>query len=119
MGGGGGGGGAPSVLLLTVACASSFSFLLGYDIGIMSGAKRLIKADFELSDGQLELLVGILNLVSGPGGGMPFPHSSSFLGLRFSHAPSASDQKKPHARQQPDTSSLATCLQYGVTGRAG
>ena len=55
-------------VLLGVACASSFSFLLGYDIGIMSGAKRLIKKDFDLGEGELELLVGILNLISGPGG---------------------------------------------------
>ena len=55
-------------VLLGVACASSFSFLLGYDIGIMSGAKRLIKKDFDLGEGELELLVAILNLISGPGG---------------------------------------------------
>ena len=55
-------------VLLGVLCASSFSFLLGYDIGIMSGAKRLIKREFDLAEGELELLVGILNLVSGPGG---------------------------------------------------
>ena len=55
-------------VVLCVACASSFSFLLGYDIGIMSGAKRLISRDLSLSEPQLELLVGILNLVSGPGG---------------------------------------------------
>ena len=56
------------LVLLCVGCASSFSFLLGYDIGIMSGAKRLIKQEFHLSEGEMELLVGILNLVSGPGG---------------------------------------------------
>ena len=55
-------------VVLCVACASSFSFLLGYDIGVMSGAKRLIARHFSLSETQLELLVGILNLVSGPGG---------------------------------------------------
>ena len=60
--------GLTPTVLLCVACASSFSFLLGYDIGIMSGAKRLIRADLALSEPQLELLVGILNLVSGPGG---------------------------------------------------
>ena len=55
-------------VILCVICASSFSFLLGYDIGIMSGAKRLIKREFGLTEGELELLVGILNIVSGPGG---------------------------------------------------
>jgi len=44
------------------------SFNLGYDIGIMSGAKRLIEADLQLSDWQVSLLVGSLNLISGVGG---------------------------------------------------
>ena len=55
-------------VILCVACASSFSFLLGYDIGIFSGAKRLIRSDLTLSEGELELLVGILNIISGFGG---------------------------------------------------
>ena len=55
-------------VLLCVLCASSFSFLLGYDIGIMSSAKRLIVREMALSTGEVEVLVGILNLVSGPGG---------------------------------------------------
>ena len=41
----------PAVLRCVVV-ASSFSLLLGYDIGIMSGAKRLIRKDFALSDPQ-------------------------------------------------------------------
>lgn len=60
--------GLSPTVILCVACASSFSFLLGYDIGIMSSAKRLVAREFSLSEGELELLVGILNLVSGPGG---------------------------------------------------
>lgn len=60
--------GLSPTVVLCVACASSFSFLLGYDIGIMSSAKRLIAHEFALSEGELSLLVGVLNLVSGPGG---------------------------------------------------
>lgn len=61
-------GGLRPAVVLCVAVASTFSFLLGYDIGIMSGAKRLIKRDMSLSMPEVELLVGILNLVSGFGG---------------------------------------------------
>ena len=60
--------GLPPTVVLCVASASSFSLLLGYDIGIMSGAKRLIARDFSLTEPQVSLLVGILNIVSGPGG---------------------------------------------------
>eukprot|EP00966_Prymnesium_polylepis_P286681 6621975-Prymnesium_polylepis.1 len=48
-------------VVLCVSVASCFSFLLGYDIGIMSGAKRLIARDMHLSTVQVELLVGSLN----------------------------------------------------------
>jgi len=57
-------------VLVCVACASSFSVLLGYDIGIMSSAKRLIADDFSLDEGQVSVLVGILNIVSGLGGAL-------------------------------------------------
>ena len=55
-------------VFLCILCASSFSFLLGYDIGIMSGAKRLIAREMGLSTSEIEVLVSILNLISGPGG---------------------------------------------------
>ena len=55
-------------VVLCVLVASSFSFLLGYDIGIMSGAKRLVLRDLGLATEQVEVLVGSLNLVSGIGG---------------------------------------------------
>ena len=55
-------------VVLCVLVASSFSFLLGYDIGIMSGAKRLVLRDLGLATEQVEVLVGTLNLVSGFGG---------------------------------------------------
>ncbi|KAL3538949.1 hypothetical protein ACH5RR_002315 [Cinchona calisaya] len=44
--------------------ASMTSVLLGYDIGVMSGAAIYIKKDFQISDVQVEVLVGILNLYS-------------------------------------------------------
>ncbi|MFQ6620751.1 hypothetical protein Gotur_001761 [Gossypium turneri] len=42
--------------------ASLASILLGYDIGVMSGAILYIKDDLNISDVQVEILVGILNL---------------------------------------------------------
>ncbi|KAK1358713.1 Polyol transporter 5 [Heracleum sosnowskyi] len=42
--------------------ASMTSILLGYDIGVMSGAAIYIKDDLKVSDVQIEILVGILNL---------------------------------------------------------
>ncbi|KAF5188264.1 Polyol transporter, partial [Thalictrum thalictroides] len=42
--------------------ASMTSILLGYDIGVMSGAVIFIKDDLKISDTQVEILVGILNL---------------------------------------------------------
>ncbi|KAJ4963476.1 hypothetical protein NE237_023415 [Protea cynaroides] len=42
--------------------ASMTSVLLGYDIGVMSGAAIFIKDDLHVSDTQIEILVGILNL---------------------------------------------------------
>uniref|UniRef100_A0A2N9FNF4 Major facilitator superfamily (MFS) profile domain-containing protein n=1 Tax=Fagus sylvatica TaxID=28930 RepID=A0A2N9FNF4_FAGSY len=44
--------------------ASMTSVLLGYDIGVMSGAIIYIKEDLKISDGQVEVLAGILNLFS-------------------------------------------------------
>ncbi|WOL17628.1 polyol transporter 5-like [Canna indica] len=44
--------------------ASMASILLGYDIGVMSGASIFIKDDLKISDTQVEILLGILNLYS-------------------------------------------------------
>ncbi|CAI0380447.1 unnamed protein product [Linum tenue] len=44
--------------------ASMTSVLLGYDIGVMSGAVIYIKDQFKISDVQVELLVGLLNIYS-------------------------------------------------------
>ncbi|KAJ6836396.1 putative polyol transporter 1 [Iris pallida] len=44
--------------------ASMTSILLGYDIGVMSGASLFIKDDFHINDTEVEVLLGILNLYS-------------------------------------------------------
>ncbi|KAJ7978386.1 Polyol transporter like [Quillaja saponaria] len=44
--------------------ASMTSILLGYDIGVMSGASIYIKKNLKISDIQLEVLIGIINLHS-------------------------------------------------------
>ena len=56
------------IVLLCVLIVSSMSFNLGYDIGVMSGAKRLIAADLSLTSWEVSMLVGSLNLISGLGG---------------------------------------------------
>ncbi|KAJ6812995.1 putative polyol transporter 5 [Iris pallida] len=50
-----------------IACAllaSMTSILMGYDIGVMSGASIFIKDDLHISDNQLAVVMGILNLYS-------------------------------------------------------
>ncbi|XP_022135939.1 putative polyol transporter 1 [Momordica charantia] len=49
---------------LCAIMASMASVLLGYDIGVMSGAAIFIKDDFKISDVKVEILVGIINLYS-------------------------------------------------------
>ncbi|CAL5186482.1 unnamed protein product [Lathyrus oleraceus] len=44
--------------------ASTNSILLGYDIGVMSGAVIFIREDFKISSIQVEFLVGFLNVCS-------------------------------------------------------
>ncbi|XP_028776978.1 polyol transporter 5-like [Neltuma alba] len=44
--------------------ASMTSILLGYDIGVMSGAVIYIRRDLHISDVQVEILIGIINLYS-------------------------------------------------------
>ncbi|PWZ40096.1 Polyol transporter 5 [Zea mays] len=44
--------------------ASMASVILGYDIGVMSGAAMYIKKDLRITDVQLEILIGILSLYS-------------------------------------------------------
>ncbi|CAM8935375.1 hypothetical protein QQ045_013276 [Rhodiola kirilowii] len=44
--------------------ASMTSILLGYDVGVMSGAMLYIKKDLHFSDVQMEILAGIINIYS-------------------------------------------------------
>ncbi|KAL6856186.1 hypothetical protein ACP4OV_018988 [Aristida adscensionis] len=62
--------------------ASMTSILLGYDIGVMSGASLYIKKDLNISDVQLEILMGILNVYSLVGS-FAAGRTSDWIGRRF------------------------------------
>lgn len=62
--------------------ASMSSILLGYDIGVMSGASLFIKDDLKLNDTEIEILVGILNLYSLIGA-MAAGRTSDWIGRRY------------------------------------
>ncbi|ESW03846.1 hypothetical protein PHAVU_011G046800 [Phaseolus vulgaris] len=69
----------------TFACAilaSITSILLGYDIGVMSGAAIYIKRDLKLSDVKIEILVGIFNLYSLVGSCLA-GRTSDWIGRRY------------------------------------
>ncbi|XP_019098420.1 PREDICTED: putative polyol transporter 1, partial [Camelina sativa] len=61
---------------------SMTSIILGYDIGVMSGAAIFIKDDLKLSDVQLEILMGILNIYSLIGSGAA-GRTSDWIGRRY------------------------------------
>ena len=69
-------------VLLAVFVASNVAMLLGYDIGVMSGAKRVMQRDLVLTTRQVETLVGSLNLVSAGGGLLSGTLADSCLGRR-------------------------------------
>lgn len=52
------------------------------DIGVMSGAVLFIKDDLHISDVQIEILVGVLNLYSLVGSGLA-GRTSDWLGRRY------------------------------------
>nr|XP_043623851.1 polyol transporter 5-like [Erigeron canadensis] len=62
--------------------ASMTSILLGYDIGVMSGAQKYIKRDFNCNDRQIEIMVGILNIYSLVGSALA-GRTSDWLGRRY------------------------------------
>ncbi|GAB2218957.1 hypothetical protein Droror1_Dr00006582 [Drosera rotundifolia] len=62
--------------------ASMTSILLGYDIGVMSGAAIYIKKEMKLSDLQVEVLLGILNIYSLVGSAAA-GRTSDWIGRRF------------------------------------
>ncbi|WOK92390.1 polyol transporter 1 [Canna indica] len=71
-----------------IACAilaSMTSILLGYDIGVMSGAAIFIKDDLKISDTQVEILLGILNLYSLVGS-YAAGFTSDWIGRRYTIA---------------------------------
>ncbi|KAI9127532.1 hypothetical protein K1719_000525 [Acacia pycnantha] len=68
-----------------LACAilaSMISILLGYDLGVMSGAAIYIKRDLKLSDVRLEILMGIINLYSLIGSCLA-GRTSDWIGRRY------------------------------------
>ncbi|KAI3712220.1 hypothetical protein L1987_70771 [Smallanthus sonchifolius] len=62
--------------------ASMTSVLLGYDIGVMSGAQKYIQRDLHFSDGQIEVLVGIMNLYALIGAAAA-GRTSDWIGRRY------------------------------------
>uniref|UniRef100_A0ACD5VE45 Uncharacterized protein n=1 Tax=Avena sativa TaxID=4498 RepID=A0ACD5VE45_AVESA len=62
--------------------ASMASIVLGYDIGVMSGASLYIKKDLDLTDVQVEILVGILSIYSLVGS-FAAGRTSDWIGRRF------------------------------------
>ncbi|CAI0377231.1 unnamed protein product [Linum tenue] len=62
--------------------ASMTSILLGYDIGVMSGAAIFIKDQFKISDTQVEVLVGMLNIYSLVGSAAA-GRTSDWIGRRY------------------------------------
>ncbi|KAK9165569.1 hypothetical protein Scep_000760 [Stephania cephalantha] len=62
--------------------ASMTSILLGYDIGVMSGAVIFIQPDLKISDVQVEILMGIINLYS-LFGSAAAGRTSDWIGRRY------------------------------------
>ncbi|CAM8971194.1 unnamed protein product [Rhodiola kirilowii] len=62
--------------------ASVTSVLLGYDIGVMSGALIFIQKDLKLTDVQIEILAGILSLYSLLGS-LAAGRTSDYIGRRY------------------------------------
>ncbi|KAF0908398.1 hypothetical protein E2562_025069 [Oryza meyeriana var. granulata] len=62
--------------------ASMTSILLGYDIGVMSGASLYIKKDLRITDEYVEILMGILNLYSLIGS-FAAGRTSDWIGRRY------------------------------------
>ncbi|XP_019448512.1 PREDICTED: polyol transporter 5-like [Lupinus angustifolius] len=62
--------------------ASMTSILLGYDIGVMSGAALYIKTDLKITDVQIEILLGIINVYSLIGSSLA-GITSDWIGRRY------------------------------------
>ncbi|KAJ9135546.1 hypothetical protein P3X46_032717 [Hevea brasiliensis] len=68
--------------LVCAILASTTSILLGYDIGVMSGAAIYIKDQLKISDTQVEILVGMLNIYSLVGSAAA-GRTSDWIGRRY------------------------------------
>ncbi|KAM7275560.1 hypothetical protein ACFE04_017426 [Oxalis oulophora] len=68
--------------LICALLASTTSILLGYDIGVMSGAAMFIREDLNISSSRIEILVGILN-VSSLIGSLSSGKTSDWIGRRY------------------------------------
>ncbi|XP_038888834.1 polyol transporter 5-like [Benincasa hispida] len=62
--------------------ASMASILLGYDVGVMSGAAIFIKQDFRISDVQEEVMIGVINLYALIGAAAA-GRTSDWIGRRY------------------------------------
>ncbi|CAL5212537.1 unnamed protein product [Lathyrus oleraceus] len=62
--------------------ASMISILLGYNIGVMSGAAIYIKRDLKVTDVEIEILLGIINIYS-PIGSYIAGRLSDWIGRRY------------------------------------
>ncbi|KAI5012335.1 hypothetical protein ZWY2020_024469 [Hordeum vulgare] len=62
--------------------ASMASIVLGYDIGVMSGASLYIQKDLQITDVQVEILMGILSIYSILGS-FAAGRTSDWIGRRF------------------------------------
>ncbi|OMO58001.1 Sugar/inositol transporter [Corchorus olitorius] len=68
--------------LFCALLASTNSILLGYDIGVMSGAVLFIKENLKITSVQVEILVGSLNVLSLVGS-LASGKTSDYIGRRY------------------------------------
>jgi len=69
-------------LALCVATCSLTSILLGYDVGIMSGALPLMKEALDMDNFQVGIIAGSLNFIAGLGA-LPFGQLADVLGRKI------------------------------------
>ncbi|CAN6313718.1 unnamed protein product [Urochloa humidicola] len=75
----------PPLNKYALACAilaSMNSILLGYDVSVMSGAQLFMKQDLKISDTQIEVLAGIINIYSLVGS-LAAGRTSDWIGRRY------------------------------------
>uniref|UniRef100_A0A0D6R2N4 Major facilitator superfamily (MFS) profile domain-containing protein n=1 Tax=Araucaria cunninghamii TaxID=56994 RepID=A0A0D6R2N4_ARACU len=80
--------GKPPRNFFVIACAvlaSMNSILLGYDVGVMSGAAIFIRKDLHLNDVQIEMLIGSLNIIALLGAALA-GRTSDAIGRRWTMA---------------------------------